>query len=106
MDIEYANNAMRKALEDPRIMAQKYGNIAKTLAHRMSDLRVASSLSEITHLPPPRRHKLTGNLEGCWGINVSRNMRLVIRPIGDFDPENLTTIVAIRIEDITDYHER
>lgn len=106
MDIEYANNTMKKVLEDPRLIARKHGDIAKTLTRRMSDLRVASNLSEITHLPPPRRHKLTGNLEGCWGIDVSRNKRLVIRPIGDYDQEDLSTITTIRIEDITDYHER
>lgn len=106
MDIEYANNAMKKTLEDPRLIAKKHGDIARTLTRRMSDLRVATSLSEITHLPPPRRHKLTGSYEGCWGIDVSRNKRLIVRPIGDFDPEDLTTITTIRVEDITDYHER
>lgn len=106
MDIEYANNAMRKTLEDSRLIIKKHGDIAKVLIRRMSDLRVAASLNEITHLPPPRRHKLTGNLDGCWGIDVSKNKRLVIRPIGDFDPEDLTTITTIRIEDIVDYHGR
>lgn len=106
MDIEYANNAMKRILENQRLIAKKHGDIARNLTHRMSDLRVASSLSEISHLPPPRRHKLTGNLEGCWGIDLSRSKRLIIRPLGDFNPEDLTTITAIRIEDITDYHER
>lgn len=31
MDIEYANNAMKKVLEDPRLIARKHGDIAKTL---------------------------------------------------------------------------
>lgn len=106
MDIGYANNAMKKTLEDPRLIAKRHGDIARTLTRRMSDLRVAANLSEITHLPPPRRHKLMGSLEGCWGIDVSRNKRLIVRPVGDYDPEDLTTITAIRIEDITDYHGR
>lgn len=106
MDIEYTNNAMKRVLENQRLIMKKHGDIARNLIHRMSDLRVASSLSEISHLPPPRRHKLTGNLEGCWGIDLSRNKRLIIRPVGDFNPDDLTTITAIRIEDITDYHER
>ncbi len=106
MDIEYANNAMKRVLESQRLIAKKHGDIARNLINRMSDLRVASNLNEISHLPPPRRHKLTGNLDGCWGIDLSRNKRLVIRPIGDFNPDDLTTITTIRIEDITDYHER
>ena len=107
MDIEYANNGMKRVLGNQRLIAKKYGDVARNLIHRMSDLRVASSLSDISHLPPPRRHKLTGNYEGCWGIDLSRNKRLVIRPIGDFNPDDLTTITAIRIEGINiDYHER
>ena len=107
MDIEYANNGMKRVLGDQRLIAKKYGDVARNLINRMSDLRVASSLSDISHLPPPRRHKLTGNYEGCWGIDLSRNKRLIIRPIGDFNPDDLTTITAIRIEDINiDYHER
>lgn len=106
MDIEYANNGMKRVLESQRLIVKKHGDISRNLILRMSDLRVASSLSDISHLPPPRRHKLTGNYEGCWGIDLSRNMRLIIKPIGDFNPDDLTTITAIRIEDIKDYHER
>jgi len=106
MEIEYANNAMKKTLEDPRLIVKKHGDIAKTLTYRMSDLHVAKNLSEITHLPPPRRHKLTGDFEGCWSVDVSKNKRLILRPIGDFEPEDLTSITTIRIENIVDYHER
>ena len=106
MEIEYANNAMKKTLEDPRLIVKKHGDIAKTLTYRMSDLHVTKNLSEITHLPPPRRHKLTGDFEGCWSVDVSKNKRLILRPIGDFEPEDLTSITTIRIENIVDYHER
>lgn len=106
MEIEYFDNVMKKTLEDPRRISKRYSDIATRLIHRLSDLRVAANLSEISHLPPPRRHKLTGNWDGCWGIDLSRNVRLVIRPIGDFNPDDLTTIVTVRIESIEDYHGR
>lgn len=106
MEIDYASNSMKKVLEDQRLILKKHGNISKKLIHRLSDLRVARNLAEISHQPPPRRHKLTGNWEGCWGIDLSRNMRLIIRPIGDFKAEDLSTVTAIRIEAISDYHER
>ena len=47
---------------------------------------------------------LTGNFEGCWGIDLSKNIRLVIRPVGEFDPDDLTTITSVCIVDIQDYH--
>ncbi|HIW75927.1 MULTISPECIES: type II toxin-antitoxin system RelE/ParE family toxin [Gordonibacter] len=104
MEIKYADKSMMKILEDDRIIRKKRGDIAEKLIRRMSDLRVADNLSQITHLPSPRRHKLTGNWEGCWGIDVSKNQRLIVRPIGNFDPDDLTTITTIRIESIEDYH--
>lgn len=106
MNIEYASKSIKRILEDQRLIVKNYGDISRNLILRMSDLRVASNLNEISHLPPPRRHKLTSNFKGCWGIDLSRNKRLIIRPIGDFDSNDLTSITAIRIEDITDYHER
>ena len=104
MDIEYASKSLEKSLKDQRSITRNCGKIAKNLIHRLSDLRVANDLSEITHLPPPRRHKLSGNFEGCWGIDLSKNMRLVVRPVGEFDPDDLTTITSVCIVDIQDYH--
>lgn len=104
MEIEYAEKSMMKTLESEQLIRKKHGDIAKRLIMRMSDLRVADNLSQITHLPPPRRHKLSGNWMGCWGIDLSKNQRLVIRPVGIFNPDDLTTITKIRIESIEDYH--
>ena len=104
MDIEYASRTLEKSLVDQRSITRHYGKTARSLIHRLSDLRVADNLSQITHLPPPRRHKLTGNLEGCWGIDLSKNQRLVVRPVGDYDPNDLSTVTRVRIEDIQDYH--
>ena len=104
MDIEYASKSLEKSLADQRSITRQYGRIARNLIHRLSDLRVADNLSQITHLPPPRRHKLTGYFEGCWGIDLSKNQRLIIRPIGDYDSGDLSTVTRVRIEDIQDYH--
>jgi len=104
MDIEYASKSMEKNLADQRAISRHYGKIARSLIHRLSDLRVADNLSQITHLPPPRRHKLAGNFEGCWGIDLSKNQRLVVRPVGDYDPNDLSTVTCVCIEDIQDYH--
>lgn len=104
MEIEYVDKSMMKTLESEQLIRRKHGDIAKKLILRMSDLRVADNLSQITHLPPPRRHKLTGNWEGCWGIDLSKNQRLIIRPVGKFDPDDLATMTKIRVEGIEDYH--
>ena len=103
MDIEYASKSLEKSLKDQRSITRNYGKIAKNLIHRLSDLRSRMTFGDY-HLPPPRRHKLSGNFEGCWGIDLSKNMRLVVRPVGEFDPDDLTTITSVCIVDIQDYH--
>ena len=62
------------------------------------------NLSEIPECPPPRRHKLSGNLQNCWGIDYSKNDRFIIRPIGKFDINDVSSIVEIEIVDLEDYH--
>lgn len=95
---------MGKVLESERLIQRNYGHISQKLIMRMSDLRVAENLAQISHLPPPRRHKLSGDWEGCWGIDLSKNHRLIVRPIGNCDPVILETVQRIRIESIEDYH--
>ncbi|ERI04024.1 toxin RelE [Atopobium sp. oral taxon 810] len=106
MEIEYADKRMKKIMENPRLIVRRYSDVASHLKFRLSDLRVAKNLSEISHLPPPRRHKLIGNWAGCWGIDLSKNKRLIIHPIGNYEPDDLTTITAVKIEAVEDYHKR
>jgi proteic killer suppression protein len=104
MDIEYADSKMEKDFESRRRLEKKYGSLLPGLANRLSELRAANCLADIPHEPPPKRHKLSDNWDGCWGIKVTKNYRLVIRPIGDFDINDQTTITKMKIEAIIDYH--
>jgi len=104
MEIEYSNSKMKKDFEDKRRLRKNYGKLLPGLENRLSELRAANCLADITHEPPPKRHKLTGNWDDCWGLKVSKNYRLVVRPLGDFDINDQTTITKIRIETIIDYH--
>lgn len=104
MEVEFANARMEKDLTSQRRIAMQYGHIKEKLGNRLSELWAAPSLADITPYPPPRRHKLQGDRSDCWGIDVSKNWRIVLKPIGDFDPDDLTTITKIKILSIEDYH--
>lgn len=104
MDIEFASTRMGKDLSSRRRIAKQYGHIQIGLENRLSELWAADSLGDITPEPPPRRHKLTGDRADCWGINVSKNWRLVLQPIGEYDPDDLHTITKVKIVSIEDYH--
>jgi proteic killer suppression protein len=91
-------------MSDERLIRRKFGGFAEKICVRISELRAASSLSEISHLPPPRRHKLSSDRHDCWGVDISPNFRIVFKPQGTFDVNNLTTITELYIICIEDYH--
>ena len=104
MLIRYSSKKLEKKLEDPRLLKKYYSNDYNKISNRLSELKVANNLSEIPECPPPRRHKLCGNLQGYWGIDYSKNDRIIIRPVGKFDINDVSSIVEIEIVDLEDYH--
>ncbi|MGN0071992.1 MAG: type II toxin-antitoxin system RelE/ParE family toxin [Atopobiaceae bacterium] len=104
MEIEYASKRLEKDLTSRRRMAKEYGHIQYRLENRLSEIWAAKSLADISFEPPPRRHRLEGNRAGLWGIDVSKNWRIVLEPRGKFDPSDLHTITHVRIVAIEDYH--
>ncbi len=104
MEISYASKKLEKILTNERMIKKQYTAFYKKIINRMSEIRAANNLDEIPHIPPPRRHKLEGDYNDCWGIDVSKNFRFVLRPIGDWDETDLKTINKIQILSIEDYH--
>lgn len=104
MEVSYASNRLEKILTNERKIKSQYTQFYKRLINRMSEIRAAKNLEEIPHIPPPRRHKLKGYYNDCWGIDVSKNFRIVLRPVGDWNEYDLKTINKIQILSIEDYH--
>lgn len=104
MTIHYISKKDKKILTDERLILRHYGRLAKKVMYRLSELRAANSLNDIPPIPPPRRHKLEGNYKNEWGIDVSKNYRIVIGPYGTYDINNLETIKEIVLIRIEDYH--
>lgn len=104
MKVRYSTSKLEKILTDERLLLKYYSNDYQRIRNRLSQLRAAANLAEISEAPPPRRHKLNGNYKGCWGINYSKNDRLIIRPVGMYDMDDLSSIVEIEIVELEDYH--
>lgn len=104
MKIHYSSVKQEKILTDIRLLKKFYGSDHIKIGNRLSELRVVNNLSEIPEVPPPRRHKLDGKYEDCWGIDYSRNDRIIIRPMGKYDVNDLTSITEVLIVDLVDYH--
>lgn len=104
MVIKYSSKKLEKILTDLRLLKKYYSNDYNKINNRLSEFEAANNLLEIPECPPPRRHKLNGSLQDCWGIDYSQNDRIIIRPIGEFDINDISSIVEIEIVDLEDYH--
>lgn len=105
MKIYFSSSKDEKILTNERLINKKYNrDDAKRIKSRMMELRSARNLGEIPQTPPPRRHKLSGNYRNSWGIDYSKNCRIIIEPYGEFDIEDLSSITEIKIINLEDYH--
>lgn len=104
MIIHYADKKLEKILTDKRLLKKYYSNDFTRICNRLSEMKAANNLGEIPEVPPPRRHKLSGNMKNCWGIDYSRNDRFIICPYGRYDINDLATVTEIEILDLDDYH--
>lgn len=104
MILHYASSKDEKIFQNERLIKKYYGKDGENIINRLSELRAANNLEEIPPVPPPRRHKLSNNMKNCWGIDYSKNDRIIIEPAGEFDIEDLKTITEIKIIKLEDYH--
>ena len=104
MIIHYGSRKLKSKLANLIAIKRFFNKIEKNLIHRLSELELANSLKDISEEPPPRRHKLYNDYKNCWSIDCSKNYRIIIKPTGCYEINDLSTITEITILDIVDYH--
>jgi proteic killer suppression protein len=106
MEIEFLHRKEQKTYESSKDLARKYGpKQAIKIIQRINELQAAESLADIKNLPQARLHPLHSNLEGCFAVDLMHPYRMVLFPLGDFNPTDLTSIKKIQIRQIyDDYH--
>lgn len=83
---------------------------ARKLQQRLAELNAADVLSDISHLPPPRCHALTGNRTGQFSVDLDHPYRLLFIPADDPIPYredggiDLALVTEIEIIEIVDTH--
>lgn len=111
MDIYFKYKKLQKACNSKQESIKEWGpEIAKKVRLRLSELQAADSLSEISHLPPPRLHGLSGGREGQFAVDLQQPYRLVFKPAHDPVPVNdsgginIRDVTAILVIEVEDYH--
>ncbi|KZE64694.1 killer suppression protein HigA [Fictibacillus phosphorivorans] len=111
MDIKFKKQKLQKQCSNKQEMVKKWGpDIAKKLMMRLSELKAASNLGEISCLPGPECHQLTGNRDNQFAVTLKQPFRLVFEPYNDPPPlkpdggYDWWQITAILIIEVVDYH--
>lgn len=69
---------LTKVLNSPRLMTKEFGkDRARRIMARLDEFDAAKNLAQIPSDSPPRCHKLQGNLQGEFAVDVSGNYRMI-----------------------------
>lgn len=104
MKVIFASGKDEKIVMNERLCRKIYGSLSTSIRIRIAELEAATSLLDIPETPPPQRHKLSGKNSNCWALRVSKNFRIVLCPIGAYSLTDLSSIIAVQILRIEDYH--
>lgn len=109
MDIFFRTKKLQKICSTRKGAIKELGEIGGVkLMQRMAELNAANSLKEISHLPPPRLHELTGRRKGQYSVDLQHPYRLLFVPAneplplmddGGLNKEKIDEIEIIDIED-------
>lgn len=109
MDIFFKTKKLQKICSIKRDAVKELGHKGgKKLMQRLSELSAAIALSDISYLPPPRLHELSGNRKGQFSVDLDHPYRLLFIPANDLipmkddggmDKEKIVQIEIIEIED-------
>lgn len=112
MDISFKNKRIEQICNNEKVMSKNFDKqITKKLKQRLFELRAASSLDKISHLPPPRLHELDQDRAGQLAVDLKHPFRLIFVPDHEPVPRksdggiDRTLISAIKIIEVgVDYH--
>ena len=101
-----SENRVERYFSDFDLMRKKIGkDLAVTVKKRYDQLRAANNFSVYLMTGLGKPHLLVGNLKGCYGISVSGNIRLVVKPdVESLDAASLKECDSVIIKGVMDYH--
>lgn len=108
MQLICSNSDVQKIIIEPKKIQKKIGlEMAKTLIKRINQLESTDNFNEyITQVRLGKPHALSENLDGYYGIYISKNYRLVVEPICEsLDLESLKECRKLDIKGVLEYHD-
>lgn len=105
------NRKLERVFNSERELVKKYGRrMATKIMMRLAVLKNARTLDDVPVTPPERRHRLRGEREGQYAIDLVQPHRLVFEPRREpsgthvSDEPDPGGVTAITIIEVVDYH--
>ena len=104
MQIRFKTKEIKELFEDFAKMKKIIGDKRTRLIKKQFDrIRAARNMGEFFKLGLGKPHRLSGNYDGCYGVHVDANFRLIIRPLLEGNQE-VSVCEIVRVEKMEDYH--
>jgi plasmid maintenance system killer protein len=111
MVIYFKTKKLQKICNNRNESIKKFGpKIARKLQQRLMELKAASCLDDISRVPPPRCHQLSGNRDGQLSADLEHPYRLLFIPANNPIPVtqdgglNWAKVTEVEIIEIADTH--
>ncbi len=88
MIIYFKTKKLQKICNNTKTSKKELGNeMTRKLQQRLMELKAVSCLDDISRMPPPRCHQLSGNRDGQLSVDLKHPRRLYFIPANDPVPE-------------------
>ncbi len=106
MQIEYERDSVGKYFKDFSLMIKKYGiERTRLIKNRIDQLKAATTFSKYLEIGLGKPHQLMENLKGYYGVSITGNIRLILRPDSEsLEPNMLNECDTVIIRGVLDYH--
>ena len=111
MVIYFRTRRLQRICSNANESIKKLGpKMARKLHQRLMELKAASCLADISKIPPPRCHPLSGDRDGQLSVDLEHPYRLLFVPANDLisvtqdGGMEWTRVTEIEIVEIGDTH--
>ncbi|MGB3932296.1 MAG: hypothetical protein WBL73_01125 [bacterium] len=106
MKLKYEKPAVEKYFSNFDLMRRTIGkNLARSIKKRCNQLEAAPNFYVYLSTRLGNPHPLYGNFKGCYGVSITGNIRLIVKPdVGGVDPATLMKCDSVIIKGVVDYH--
>jgi proteic killer suppression protein/toxin YoeB len=96
MEINYTSNRVKKAFSDYSALVKSVGSdMTKAIKKRIDQIKAFVNFQDWLNAQLGTPHQLAGNMRGYYGVSVTSNVRLILKPETDYDSLNHSQSVQL-----------